>query len=80
MKNFFKGFLVALLLIPISDGLISIFNQFVQLVCTRIAVDTVELQHRIPDELLEESCEQTFAIGFQAPSSEEEYYDEEEDE
>ena len=79
MKNFFKGFLVALLLIPISDGLISIFNQFVQLVCTRIAVDTVELQHHIPDELSEESCEQTFAIGFQAPSSEE-YYDEEEDE
>lgn len=80
MKNFFKGFLVALLLIPISDGLISIFNQFVQLVCTRIAVDTVELQHRISDELSEESCEQTFAIGFQAPYSKEEYYDEEEDE
>ena len=80
MKNFFKGFLIALLLIPISDGLISIFNQFVQLVCTRIAVDTVELQHHIPDELSEESCGQTVAIGFQAPSSEEEYDDEEEDE
>lgn len=74
MKNFFKGFLVALLLIPISDGLISIFNQFVQYVCTKIAVDTVELKSLIEDEVSEE---QTFAIGFQAPSIEEEYEEEE---
>lgn len=44
MKDFFKGVLFISLILPIINGISSIFCQFVEYICTKIAVKTAEIQ------------------------------------
>ena len=63
MKNFIKGIFFISLLLPILNGIISIYNYIIDFICTHIAYKTFEIQKKItPEEKIE-----TYAIGFQAP-------------
>lgn len=76
-KDFIKGALFIVLLIPIIENFTVILEQLTKHFCTWIAVKTYKLEESIQKK---EGGEQTFAIGFQAPSALEEEYNEEEDE
>lgn len=72
MKNFIKGSLFILLVIPIVENLSAILSQLTKHICTEIAVKTYNLEQSLPEE---GGC--AHAIGFEIPSSSD--YDEEED-
>lgn len=75
MKNFIKGSLFVLLIIPIIDCIITILQQLSQHICTLIAKETYNVKKNIE----EEDCGNGIAIGFQASQDLEEY-EEDEDE
>lgn len=77
MKNFIKGILFIALIIPIIDNVLAIVSQLTKHFCTWIAVKTYDLEKQIAEA--EEKPQQTFAMGFQAPSNDK-YYDEDEEE
>ena len=77
MKNFIKGSLFVLLIIPIIDCIITILQQLSQHICTLIAKETYNVKKNIEEE--EEDCGNGIAIGFQASQDLEEY-EEDEDE
>lgn len=77
MKNFIKGALFIALIIPIIENLLAIMQQLTKHFCTWVAVKTYNLEQSIAQE---EELQQTFAIGFQAPSNDEDYDEEEEGE
>lgn len=77
MKNFIKGSLFVLLIIPIVDCIITILQQLSQHICTLIAKETYNVKKDIEEE--EEDCCNGIAIGFQASQDLEEY-EEDEDE
>lgn len=64
MKNFIKGSLFVLVLLPLIEGLFNLYEQIIQLFCTKIAVKTYKLQSELPSE---EPNQQTFAMGFEIP-------------
>lgn len=74
MLYFCLGMLAILIVEPIIEGLIGLFNQIIKHVCTIIAVKTYKLENMIQ----EESEVHTNVIGFQVDSNEEDYYEEEE--
>ena len=75
MKNFIKGSLFVLLIIPIVDCVITILQQLSQHICTVIAKETYNVKKDI-----EEDCGGNgVAIGLQASQDLEEY-EEDEDE
>lgn len=76
MKNFIKGSLFVLLIIPIIDCIITILQQLSQHICTLIAKETYNVKKNIEEE---EDCGNSIAIGFQASQDLEEY-EEDEDE
>ena len=65
MKRFIQGILFISLLLPIIEGILSLFNQIIKHFCTYIAVKTYNLEQSI-----EEKEETTFnnPIGFQSTS------------
>lgn len=75
MKNFIKGSLFVLLIIPIIDCIIIILQQLSQHICTLIAKETYNVKKNIE----EEDCGNGIAIGFQTSQDLEEY-EEDEDE
>ena len=77
MKNFIKGSLFVLLIIPIVDCIITILQQLSQHICTLIAKETYNVKKNIEEE--DEDCGNSIAIGFQASQDLEEY-EEDEDE
>ena len=77
MKNFIKGSLFVLLIIPIIDCIITILQQLSQHICTLIAKETYNVKKNIEEE--DEDCGNSIAIGFQASQDLEEY-EEDEDE
>lgn len=81
MKNFVKGALFGLCFLPILECVLQIIQQFTGHVCTWIATKTYKISKDLPQNQEECGCENTFAIGFQAPSTpDDEYYDDEDDE
>ncbi len=67
MKNFLKGIFLVALVLPLIDGLTSIFNQAVEYICMKIASKTVEIQKTIAEQASqEEVC--TNVVGFQVPN------------
>ena len=76
MKNFIKGSLFVLLIIPIIDCIITILQQLSQHICTLIAKETYNVKKDIEEE---KDCGNGIAIGFQASQDLEEY-EEDEDE
>ena len=76
MKNFIKGSLFVLLIIPIIDCIITILQQLSQHICTLIAKETYNVKKDIEEG---EDCGNGIAIGFQASQDLEEY-EEDEDE
>ena len=76
MKNFIKGSLFVLLIIPIVDCIITILQQLSQHICTLIAKETYNVKKNIEEE---EDCSNGIAIGFQTSQDLEEY-EEDEDE
>ena len=77
MKNFIKGSLFVLLIIPIVDCIITILQQLSQHICTLIAKETYNVKKNIEEE--EEDCGNGVAIRFQTSQDLEEY-EEDEDE
>lgn len=75
MKNFIKGSLFVLLIIPIVDCVITILQQLSQHICTLIAKET----YNVKKDIEEEGCGNGVAIGFQTSQDFEEY-EEDEDE
>ena len=75
MKNFIKGSLFVLLIIPIVDCIITILQQLSQHICTLIAKET----YNVKKDIEEEDCSNGVTIGFQASQDLEEY-EEDEDE
>ena len=75
MKNFIKGSLFVLLIIPIVDCIITILQQLSQHICTLIAKET----YNVKKDIEEGDCSNSIAIGFQASQDLEEY-EEDEDE
>ena len=75
MKNFIKGSLFVLLIIPIVDCIITILQQLSQHICTLIAKET----YNVKKDIEEEDYGNGIAIGFQASQDLEEY-EEDEDE
>ena len=75
MLYFCLGMLAILIVEPIIEGLIGLFNQIRKHVCTIIAVKTYKLESMIQ----EEPEVHTNVIGFQVDSNEEDYYEEEEE-
>ena len=78
MKNFIKGSLFVLLIIPIVDCIITILQQLSQHICTLIAKETYNVKKNIEEEE-EEDSGNGIAIGFQTSQDLEEY-EEDEDE
>lgn len=76
MLYFCLGMLAILIVEPIIEGLIGLFNQIIKHVCTIIAVKTYKLENMIQ----EEPEVHTNVIGFQVDSNKEDYYEEEEEE
>lgn len=80
MKNFIKGTLFGLVLLPAIDLFVQIMQQASGFICTFIAAKTYKISKDLPQNQEEECGGSTFAIGFQAPShDEEEYYDEDDE-
>lgn len=75
MTEFFYGVLFIALGLPLIEGVVSLYSQIINHICTSIAFRTQKKQKKIENE---ESKESTFAIGFQVPSNEE-YYEDEDD-
>lgn len=75
MKNFIKGSLFVLLIIPIVDCIITILQQLSQHICTLIAKET----YNVKKDIEEEDRSNGVAIGFQTSQDLEEY-EEDEDE
>lgn len=75
MKNFIKGSLFVLLIIPIIDCIITILQQLSQHICALIAKET----YNVKKDIEEEDCSNGVAIGFQTSQNLEEY-EEDEDE
>lgn len=75
MKNFIKGSLFVLLIIPIVDCIITILQQLSQHICTLIAKET----YNVKKDIEEEDYSNGVAIGFQTSQDLEEY-EEDEDE
>jgi len=73
MLYFCLGMLVIMVVEPIIEGLISLYNQSIKHICTIIAVKTYKLENSIE----EEAEVHTNAIGFQVDS--EEYYEDDEE-
>ena len=69
MKNFIKGSLFVLLIIPIVDCIITILQQLSQHICTLIAKET----YNVKKDIEEEDCNNGVAIGFQTSQDLEEY-------
>lgn len=75
MKNFIKGSLFVLLIIPIVDCIITILQQLSQHIWTLIAKET----YNVKKDIEEEDRSNSVAIGFQTSQDLEEY-EEDEDE
>lgn len=73
MKNFIKGSLFVLLIIPIVDCIITILQQLSQHICTLIAKET----YNVKKDIEEEDCSNGVAIGFQTSQDLEEYEEDE---
>ena len=52
MKNFIKGMLFVAAIIPLIDGFLSLFNQILEYVCSKIAVATYNLKKIIKKKYL----------------------------
>lgn len=76
MKKFIQGILFISLLLPIIEGILSLFNQIIKYFCTYIAVKTYNLEKSIEEK--EETSNNP--IGFQPPPIIEDYEDEDEGE
>ena len=76
MKKFIQGILFISLLLPIIEGILSLFNQIIKYFCTYIAVKTYNLEKSIEEK--EETSNNP--IGFQSPPIIEDYEDEDEGE
>lgn len=68
MKNFIKGAVFIAAVLPVIEGLLGLFNQGLEWICTKIAVGTYNLKK----DLEEPSTESTPVIGFTVPSLDEE--------
>lgn len=68
MKNFIKGIFFISLLLPILNGIISIYNYIIDYISAHIIYKTSEIQKKISsiNTGAEEKME-TNAIGFQMP-------------
>ena len=66
MKDFFKGVLFVSLILPIINGLASIFCQEIEHICTKIAVKTAKCQEK------KDTDEKKNPIGFVYSEDEEE--------
>ena len=81
MKNFIKGSLFALVVIPLIECGVQITQQLTGHICTAIAAQTYKINKDLPKESEDSDCkESTFAIGFHMPEKEEQYEDDEDDE
>ena len=77
MKNFIKGMLFVAAIIPLIDGFLSLFNQILEYVCSKIAVATYNLKQGLLDEDGEEDNETSHVVGFALPQIETEPAEEE---
>lgn len=78
MKNFVKGSLFALVVVPLAEIGIQVIQQLANWGNTAISVKMYELSKKLPQGQ-EEEKENTFAIGFQLPAQQEDEYEDEDD-
>lgn len=71
MKDFFKGVIFISLLIPLIEGIVSLYRQAIEFFCVKIAAKTYEVQQTIATE---ENKSETNVIGFTVNSEEIETY------
>ena len=74
MKDFFKGVIFISLLIPLIEGIVSLYRQAIEFFCIKIAAKTYEVQQTIATD---EDKSETNVIGFTVKSEEVESYDDE---
>ena len=74
MKDFFKGVIFISLLIPLIEGIVSLYRQAIEFFCVKIAAKTYEVQQTIATD---EDKSETNVIGFTVKSEEVESYDDE---
>lgn len=73
MVYFIFGIFFITLIMPLVDGMISLYNQYMEYRCTKIAAKTYTIKKEISDD---DNEQQVAAIGFQIPSEEEDEGDE----
>lgn len=74
MKDFFRGVIFISLLIPLIEGIVSLYRQAIEFFCIKIAAKTYEVQQTIATD---EDKSETNVIGFTVKSEEVESYDDE---
>ena len=74
MKDFFRGVIFISLLIPLIEGIVSLYRQAIEFFCVKIAAKTYEVQQTIATD---EDKSETNVIGFTVKSEEVESYDDE---
>ena len=78
--DFIIGILFATVALPLISSLESIIEQLTEFICVKIAAKTTKVQLELQKSQIEEQGEeQTYAIGFQIPSTPEEYYDDDDE-
>ena len=77
MTQFFEGIIFISLFLPILDGIVSLFNQFIEFLCLKIAAKSYAIKKMIESEDQEQN--ETQAIGFHISNESEENDDEGED-
>lgn len=75
MKNFVKGIVFVLFILPVIDCILQILQQSTNHICTCIAAKTFEVKQALEGE---EDGGNSVAIGFQVNEAEE-YYDEDDE-
>lgn len=76
MKNFIEGIVFIVIIVPFLEGIVSIINQAIECICTKIAVITYKMKQQITEDV----PQQTRVIGFQAPENEIIDYDDDQEE
>ena len=74
MKNFLKGIILISLLLPVIEGIITLYNQAIEFLCLKIASKSIKIKQRLEQEDIEVK---TQAIGFHVPNIGTEYKDNE---
>ena len=77
-KNYMLGILTGLLFIPVIEEFINVIMSWIQVLLLQPTKIVLEGNKEINEMQADEEYQQTNCIGFQIPSNDEEYYEDEE--